>query len=240
MPDPSRQPTPQSPTFEQRYDSIVLEINKRRPKWRLASVSFDDVRQQVLVKVHLKYDMFDPAKIVKGRPVEFSHWVNRVITYEIRNILRNNHTIYSRPCVQGCPWNTGADTCEKTKSGLQCDECPIYKSWRERKESHFNVKQTLPLENHMREVDGSPANEFIDIEESKAVIDRYMRDKLTKHEWRIYKALYIQHKSEREVGKALGYKKPKTKMFPGYLTILKLKKRFVVLAKEIIEEKNLA
>jgi len=229
------------PTFEDRYDAIVHEINKRKTRWTLASMSFDDVRQIVLMRVHVKFAEFDPAKTIGGRPVEFSHWVNKVISNAIINITRDNHSIYSRPCILGCKFNTGGDTCSKTSTGLQCNECPIYRSWEKRKIDHFNVKQTLPLENHMREADSQPNESvFFDFEEKKKMIEKHMKIRLNKHEWRLYKLLYIQGKTEKEVGKIMGYKGPKSKMYAGYLTILKAKKRFVLLAKEIIAEEDLA
>ena len=84
-----------------------------------------------------------------------------------------------------------------------------------------------------------------DIEAAKLVIDREIKDKLNLHEWRMYKLLFIQNKDEREVGRLMKYKATKKgsvskKMYPGYLTILKFKKKVVLLSREIIEDQNLA
>lgn len=234
---PSLPPPPAALTFEERYPAIIHEIDKRKWKWTLNSTPFEDIKQMILIKVHRKYDMFDPNKIVNGRRVEFSHWVNVVISNTIKSALRDLYLIHSRPCIQKCPFNTGNDTCSKTSTGKQCGECLLYRDWERRKLDHFNVKETLPIENHMREADGQP-NDFVDIDGKKEVIDRCMKLKLTKYEWRIYRALYVQGKSEKEAGKMLGLKKV-GHMWAGYQQILALKKKFVALAKQVIEEEGL-
>ncbi len=218
--------------FEQVITVVEAQINRRRNRWTLTAVSFEDLRQIILIHVFVKYHTFNP----KRGP--FLNWVNRVITYQIRNVLRNNFTIYSRPCIQGCPFNTGGDSCSKTSSGKQSNECKIYKIWEQKKLSHHNVKQTLPLENHLREIDSQPGD-FVDVENKKSIIDEKMKDKLNAKDYKIYKALYIDNKSEEEVGKSLGLKKV-GKMHAGYQKILQTKKDIVAAAKKIIEEEDLA
>lgn len=220
------------PTFEELLPDIESQIDTRRGSWRLASVPWDDVKQQILAKVFFKFHTFDPEK---GK---FSHWLSRVITRAMINILRDNHTKFSRPCVTGCVFNTGNDTCSKTKSGIQCSECIIYKRWEERKLNHYRVQQTLPLDNHTQEVHAIQSD-FIDIEASKVVIDEKMKEKLDTYEYNIYKLIYIEGKTEKEVGKLLGYKKT-GKMFSGYQQLLKIRKLIILKAKEIIEEQGLA
>ncbi len=229
-------------TFEQRYDAIVDQIEKRRKKWTLASTSFDDIKQVILSRVYLKYHTYDHK-----RPEGFSHWLSAVISSVIKNALRDLHYIHSRPCIQGrggCVFNTGNGTCSKNSSGIQCSQCLAYKLWEAKKKAHNAIKQTLPLENHLREVEMRPTDS-VDIEAAKLVIDREIKEKLNLHEWRMYKMLYIQNKDEREVGRLMKYKATKKdstskKMYPGYLTILKFKKKVVMLSREIIEDQNLA
>jgi DNA-directed RNA polymerase specialized sigma24 family protein len=222
--------------FEQRYDDIVHEIEKRRKKWTLVSTPFDDISQRILIKIHLVYDQFESSKGI------FSHWVNRIISNEIKNALRDLHFAHSRPCVQGrggCVFRTGNDTCSQTPSGRQCGECLAYKLWEMRKKSHNAIKQTLPLENHIREVDSRPSDPVVDFEHAKAVIDEEIKLRLSRHDQKLYKLLFIQNKDEREVGRIMKYK-PSKRMYPGYLTILNFKKKVVQLSREIIRDKNLA
>ena len=223
-------------TFEQRYDSIVYEIEKRRKKWTLVSTPFDDISQRILSRVYLNYNQFNAKKGV------FSHWVNRIISNEIKNALRDLHYAHSRPCIQGkggCVFNTGEETCSKTPSGKQCSECLAYKLWEARKKSHNALEQTLPLENHLREVDMRPSEGYVDYDAVKAIIDEEILTKLSRHDQKLYKLLFIQNKEEREVGKIMKYK-PSKRMYPGYLTILKFKKKVIDLSREIIRDRNLA
>lgn len=218
--------------FEDRIPDIKKAISKRRPQWRVAALDFEDVEQIVMTRVFLKYHTFD---VERG---EFSHWLSRVISNAIKNVLRENLFKWSRPCISGCAFNMGGDECSKTSSGKQCDECVIYKNWKKRKESHFQVKQTLPMENHMQEVNNKPTDS-IDVQAAKNVIDEKIKDKLTEHEYKIYRLLYVDNKTEEEVGILMGYKKT-LKMGRGYQIFLGLRKKIISASKEIIEDEDLA
>ena len=229
--------SPQKPSFESMAPAIEAQIDKRRGGWRLASIAWDDVRQKILTRVFFKYDTFDP---VKGK---FPHWLSAVITSVMKNELRDHHSKFSRPCITGCPHNSGGDTCNMTPSKMQCGECLLYKNWEKRKMDHYRVEQTLPLENHEHEVQSiirSPfQSDFIDVVGAKEKIDAAMRDKLTNHEYQVYVWIYVEGKTEQEVGQILGYKKV-GKMYPGYQQLLKMRKLIVEKAREIIEEQDLA
>lgn len=220
------------PAFEDRIDEIKKAINKRKANWRVTALDFEDVEQIVITRIFVQYHTFDPKK------GEFSHWLSRVISNSIRNILRDNLMKWSRPCISGCAFNTGGESCSKTPSGRQCEECIIFKNWKQRKESHFNVKQTLPLENHLLEVNEKPSN-FVDIDASKQIIDVKLKDKLNEHEYEIYRLLYIENKNEEQVGKLLGYKAGKS-MSPGYQVLHKIKRKIILMSKQIIEDEDLA
>lgn len=220
-------------TFEDRYDVIVSEIERRRYKWRFTRLDFEDASQIVLLRVFNKYHLYDKTKS------EFTHWLNTLISSALKNILRDNLTKFSRPCILKCSFNLGGDQCGYTKSGKQCDQCPIYASWRKRKESHFNVAQSLPLENHLQEVHNI-SSDFIDIEASKAIIDEEMKLKLKKSDYKVYNLLYIKNLEPEEVGTILKYKKGKNSDIPGYQRLNALKKLFIETTKKIIKEKGLA
>jgi len=220
-------------SFEDRYESIVREIEKRRYKWRFTRLSFDDASQIILTKIFVKYYQYDERK------GEFTHWLNKVISSALKNILRDNLTKFSRPCILKCPFNLGDNHCSYTKSGKQCEECPLFASWKKRKENHFNVQQSLPLESHIQEVH-SIAGDFVDIESAKVEIDKEMKKRLKSSEFTIYKMLYIDNMEPEDVGRILKYKKAKNSSIPGYQIQLKLKKKFVELASLIIQEKGLA
>ncbi len=223
-------------TFEDRYDDICHWTDKRRAKWTLNAVPWEDARQMILIRVNEEYPKFDP---LRG---EFSHWLNRVISNKIKNIWRDNFTSYSRPCILGCAFNTGGTSCSKTSTGTQCAECPLYADWQKKKEAHFNVKQTLPIDSHVNEVYNA-ASDFTDVEAKKRVIDATMKGKLTRTEWKIYRLLYIKGVTEEDAAKAIGFKQgrgKKSKMFNGYSVILAAKHRIIEMAKLVIHEEDLA
>lgn len=240
-------------TFEERYQDTLREVDKREASWDLAAISWADARQMILIRISQKYHLFDPNKTINGRPVEYTHWVQRVISRAIYSIWRDNLGKMSRPCIgnvenghQRCVFNAGEDLCTKTPSGKQCAECPLYKDWERRKKDHHAVKHTLSLDHHSQEVSSIQAD-FLDIDGKKQVIDAKMKERLPPHEWRVYKLLFVKGGTDRQAAKLLGFKdKRKTRsgkrmrMFSGYSAILKLKHRFVAIAKQIIEENDLA
>lgn len=236
------------PTFEERYNEICFQLDKRESKWDLAVVPWPDARQMILIRVYQQYHKFNPAKRDKmGQPVEFSHWVQKTISNAIYNIWRDHLSKYSRPCLgnpkhgmERCAFNAGADLCSATKSGKQCGECKLYRDWENGKKSQHDIKQPLPIENHSQEVSNIQAD-FTNIEEKKLVIDVKMKERLPKDEWRIYRMLMIENRPEAEVGKAMGFKKKRgARMHAGYQNLLKLRHKFVDLAKLIIEQEGWA
>lgn len=220
------------PPFEEMIPAALVEINKRKNNWTLSSISFEDVSQMLLIRAFNKYNTFDPEK---GK---FSHWINRLITRALINILRDNLQKFSRPCIQGCQFNLGDNHCSYTKSGLQCAECPLYRKWKNKKESEFNIKQSLSLDCHSQEVNNIQSD-FIDIDEYKRILDERLKEFLTTQEYKIYYLLFTEHKSMEDVGKILKFKKPENGNSPGYQTIHKARIKIVKIAKKLILEEGI-
>jgi hypothetical protein len=202
------------------------EIAKRKNKWRLVSLDFDDVAQTIFTRVIKKYHTYDPARSL------YVHWINRVISNALRNVLRDNYGKYSRPCIHSCAFNLGGTHCGWTPSGEQCAECPLYRKWQQSKESNFNISQTLSLENHAQEVHAIQYDNF-EVESSKKIIDSRMKDKLNHFEYNIYKLIFIDEIDEKKVVADLKAKGTE-------IQIRKLKEKFVNTAREIINQEDLA
>lgn len=215
--------------FEERVPEIQKELNKRRNKWTLSTLDYDDVCQIILTHIFIKYEKFDEKRGI------FSHWVNRIISSQTKNILRDNLTIYSRPCILGCIYNKGGDSCDYTKSGIQCSECRIYRNWQKKKENHFFIKQTLPLENHSQEVNSKPCD-GAGTDQAKKILDEKLQKILKPLEWEMYELLYIKHLSPEDAGKKMKMKKVGENPVPGYQFQLKLKRKVIDLAREIIRD----
>lgn len=219
------------PPFDEMIPAAMVEINKRRNGWTLSSLAFEDVSQMLLIRAFNKYETFNPEK------GEFSHWINRLISNAMINILRDNLQKFTRPCAQGCQFNLGDSACGFTSNGKQCEECPLFRKWKRKKESEYNIKQGLSLDAHIREVNNIQ-NDFIDIDDYKRMLDEKMPEYLTVQELRIYKLLFTEHKTMEEVGKALGFKRASNSSVSGYQTIHKARKKIVNVAKKIILEEG--
>lgn len=221
--------------FEDRIDFVRVQIAKRRNKWTLSTLDWDDVEQIILTRAWKKYHTFDPNK---GK---FEHWLNRLISYAIKNLLRDNLYKYARPCISSgpsggaCVKNTGGNGCSWTLSQTQCAECPLFARWQKKKQGQFYIKEALSIESHVQEM-SNMIHEHIDIESAKQVIDREMPNKLNEFEWKVYKMLHIDNMEEEDVGKKLKYKKSQNSKTPGYQMIRTLKKKFVLVSREIISE----
>lgn len=220
------------PPFEAQLDIINHEIGKRRSRWTLVAIPFEDVSQMVIIRIFKKYHLFKPER------GEFSHWVNKVISSAIKNILRDNYLKYNRPCL-GCAKNMGGDTCSYTSNGKQCEECPLFAKWKKNKEQHFNVKQSLPLSNHIQEAE-SKVGDFTDISNAKSTIDEKIKKKLRPAEYKLYELLYIENLTEREAGERMEYKQTNKERGAGYQQIAKIKAKIITAAKQIIDEEDLA
>ena len=186
-------------TFESKIDIVNNEIKKRKGKWQLkarADLDYEDVEQILRLHIYRKWELWD-----QSRPLE--PWLNRTITRQISNLLRNLYGGFSRPCLK-CAANQGGELCSLYK--IQCAQCPLYTKWIKGKKQAHDVKIPLSLENHAQEVE-SISSDFIDYESAANVIHTNIKEKLTKIQFRIYEMLYIQNLSEDEIAMKMGYKK---------------------------------
>ena len=218
--------SPIKPSFEESIDVIDREINKRRTKWHLTALAwmdFDDVSQILRIHIHEKWHMYDPF-----RPL--APWINRVISNRIRNIIRNNHGNYVRPCLR-CAAAEPDDLC--TIYGKQCNACPLFATWEKGKKRAYNVKLPVPLENHAQEVFNLSAD-TIDIEKASNNLHTKMHQILKPAEWKVYKHLYVDGEAEDVVAKLMGYKTSEKNRAPGYKQLKNLKKSILIKVKKCL------
>ncbi len=91
--------------YEDHQDTIEEELNKRRGKWFLTSlawIDFDDVKQIIRLHLHKKWDLWDQSRPLKP-------WLNRIISNQLKNILRNYYSNFAKPCLS-CPFNQSGVT----------------------------------------------------------------------------------------------------------------------------------
>ena len=228
-------------SYEDRYSEIDVEIRKRRGKWFLDSLAwfdFEDVEQIIRAHIYKKWDQWDQRRPLKP-------WINKIITNQMKNILRNNYSNFVRPCL-GCPFaektssEGGARTsalCGFTKTGLQDSSCPLYAKWEKTKKSAYDIKMALTIENHYHEVGVMRDNNF-DIEDAHGKLNIYMEKQLSPKQFTVYSLLFIENKDEEEVAKIMGYKTSEKGRKAGYKQIKNLKKVFKQKAQEILETED--
>lgn len=219
--------------FEDKLPIIEVEIRKRRNKWQLNVLkwmSFEDVEQIIKMHVFKKWHMWDQTK-----PLE--PWVSRIITNQIRNLIRNNYTNYVKPCAN-CPHNLGDDFCNLNISGTQDSSCEKYAVWEKGKRHGYNIKLPLELENHSREVEEISWDQ-VDFSQSISLLNIEMKKILSENYFRAYEMLFFEKASDEEVAKFLGYRSSEKNRKIGYKQIKNLKKLFRDKAIEILKNKDI-
>lgn len=214
--------------FEESIDFINQEIKKRRNKWSLTSLNwmdFDDVSQIIRIHIYDKWHLYDQDKAL-------GPWLNRIISNQIKNLIRNNYGNYSRPCLR-CAAAEGNDGCKIYSS--QCSDCPLYAKWERTKKKAYNIKIPLALEDHAHEVQAVSFTDNVDIEKNAKTLHKKMKTLLKPTEWTVYEGLFINWLSEEEVAKKLGYKTSESGRKAGYKQIKNIKKGILVKVRRVFE-----
>jgi hypothetical protein len=228
-------------TYADKAEQIDHELLKRRSKWFLTSVAwfdFDDVCQIIRTHIHQKWDHWDQV-----RPLE--PWVNKIITNQMKNILRNHYSNFVRPCLN-CPFNQGVpgggdkigSLCAFTPSGNQCSECPLYAKWEQTKKSAYDIKMAVALESETGQIFKLHGDTF-DIDRAEKKLHMEMERALPPKQFYIYDLLFIKNKDEEEVAELLGYKSNERGRKAGYKQIKNLRKKFKQQAIRLLKEKDI-
>mgnify|MGYP001372508131 FL=1 len=215
---------------------IDKELKKRRKNWFLTSVNwidFDDVCQIIRTHIFRKWDQWDQQRPLKP-------WLNKIISNQFKNILRNYYSNYARPCLN-CPFNIDAEEngCSFTASKMQDSTCPLYKKWNGSKKHAYNIKITVPIEGHIHELKNGTDNISKPLEESvKELIDS-LKKVLNKRQLQAFDLLYIQNLSDEEVAKRMGFKSSESGRKAGYKQIKNLKNTIKEKAEKILAKEDI-
>jgi len=213
-------------SFEEKIKEIDLEIYKRKHKWSLTALcwmDFSDVAQILRIHIHKKWKMYDQKK-------PLAPWVNRIISNQIRNLIRNNYGNFSRPCLK-CSAYEGEDLC--SIYGKQSTACALFAKWQRSKKNAYDTKLPVSLENHTQEV-FNMRHDIFNLETSSQNLHNKMEKALKPIEWKFYSLAYIEHKSEEDIAKIMGYKSSEKNRSAGYKQIRNLKKIILQKAKKYI------
>ena len=228
-------------TYEDKFEVIDNEIRKRYYKWHLhalAWLAFDDVSQIIRAHIYNKWDQWD-----QSRPIE--PWVNKIISNQLKNILRNNYSNFARPCVS-CKHNQSkeqaagqvSNLCSLTSSGLQSDECPDYAKWYKTRKQAYDIKIPVSLETNDFDRHTSPEDHY-KIDKAVNHMHLKMREYLNDRHYIIYKMLFIDYIDEELVAKVLGYKSNEKGRKAGYKQIKNLKNFYKKTAKRFCLETDI-
>ena len=213
-------------TFEESIEVVDTEINKRKGKWNLTALSwmdFEDVAQILRIHISKKWHLYDDSK-------PLAPWLNRIISNQLKNILRNNYGNFCRPCLR-CAASEPEDGCRLYER--QCIACPLYAQWFKTKKSAHDTKLPVPLELHSQQVASLQAD-TLDVERAADSLHSKMENFLKPIEWRLYKLLYIDHRTEEEAAKAMGYRTSEQGRTPGYKQIRNIKKEIIRTVRKVI------
>jgi DNA-directed RNA polymerase specialized sigma24 family protein len=216
-------------TFEDNSDIIDAAIKKQKNKWQLNAINwfdFEDVEQIIKIHINKKWDMWD-----QDRPLE--PWIGRIISNQIRNLVRNHYGNYVRPCIK-CQFNMGDNTCSATRTGIQDNQCKLYDKWSHQKKAGLDLKITVSTENHINEISSRPDNDF-SYDLSVRKLNEHMIAQLSVIHYQAYLMLFFQDCSEEEVAEFMGYKTNEKKRKAGYRQVKNLKSTFQKKAEEIIK-----
>tara|TARA_B100000519_G_C14228890_1_gene431392 strand:- start:489 stop:1187 length:699 start_codon:yes stop_codon:yes gene_type:complete len=217
--------------FENCIEIIDQEIFKRKNKWTLTSISwmdFDDISQILKIHIFKKWHLYDQSK-------PLSPWLNRIISNQLKNLIRNNYSNYCKPCLK-CAAAEPDSGC--AIYGSQDARCPLFKNWLAKKKSAYDVKMALPLENHqseVRDVEVSSSN----IEMGIRKLNEKLKETLKPNEWIVYKGFYIDNESEVEIAKKLNFKTTEKNRTPGYKQIKNIQKSIITKARKILDKNDL-
>ncbi len=217
--------------FEDYIDVIDQEISKRRNKWTLTSIAwmdFDDISQILKIHIFKKWHLYDCSK-------PLAPWLNRIISNQLKNLIRNNYSNYCKPCLK-CAAAEPDSAC--SIYGSQDARCPLYKSWLRKKKSAYDVKMALPLEKHkekLNDVEVSPA----DIELGIVKLNKKLKEVLKPNEWIVYEGFYIMNKTEQEIAETLNFKTTEKNRTPGYKQIKNIQKSILTKARKILSKNEL-
>ena len=214
---------PRKIRYEDQIDVINQEIRKRKNKWFLDSmpwIAFEDVEQIIRVHIYQKWNQWDQKRDLKP-------WINKIITNQFKNILRNYYLNFAKPC-SSCPFDSsigGENLCSFTKSGVQDASCPLYAKWRKGKKNAHDVKIPLSLDAKQYESNVFIGESF-NIDKAVVAVQKLLKQELSEKHYQIYVMLFIENKSDDEVAKFLGYKSNETGRSAGYKQIKNMKKFF--------------
>lgn len=239
LPKKRKRGRPKKIRFEDKYEAIDAQIKKRKNKWYLSAISWiswEDVEQIIRTHIYNKWHLWDQKRSIEP-------WLNRIISNQVKNILRNHYSNFVRPCTT-CPFNVSGSVdyinddnhCSWTKSNKQDSSCLLFSKWEKSKKSAYNINMASNIEDNVGQVMRGHDSSSFDIDKSRERLNIAMKKNLNKKQYNVYKMLYIQDTEPEAVAESLGYKSNEKGRKAGYKQIKNFEKIFKEIARKIIKE----
>ena len=215
-------------TFEDCYEEIYKTVESRRFRWKLTavpSISWEDIRQILLIHISKKWHLYDQNRPLKS-------WLLTVIHHRLTNVLRDVYLRSCRPCLR-CPFYEGDDLCYEF--GNVSTRCDVYRDWTHGKKNAHDIRLPLPIEHHQNEVYDITST-HIDIAKTATNIHKKMQGILKPLEWLVYKELFIKHTEEKDVAKMLGFKTTEKNRIAGYKQLNNIRKGIINKVKDVLKD----
>lgn len=224
--------------YEDCSDIVDLEIYKRKNKWRLTTIAwmdYEDVSQVLRSHIAQKWNQWDQA-----RPL--LPWINKIITNQIKNLLRNNYQNFVKPCTS-CPFNNSVgerdNACEITPTKHQDSNCPLYKKWEKSKKHACGIKMPISMSDLPREELDAPQGSCIDLDFYLNKVKVLLKEVLPEKQYKIYEMLFHESLSEEEIAILLGYKTSEKGRKAGYKQIKNLKVKYKKIVINLLKKKDI-
>lgn len=221
--------------FEDCIGTIDKVIESHRHQWFLSavpSIEWLDICQELRLHIFLKWHQYDQSK-------PLVNYLHIVIKNQIFNKLRDNYFSLAKPCTK-CSFADGEHGClwESNKSRVQGPVCPLYAKWLKNKKFAADVKLPVSLVHHELEVENLPSD-FVDIHKYFVIVKAKARKYLSRLEYKIFKMLYVDKKSEEDVAKMMGLKTTEKYRSAGYRQIATHKQRIFEKIKKMLEKEDI-
>jgi hypothetical protein len=228
--------------FEEMYEVIDQIIKKRQMKWKLKAIAwfdFQDIEQMIKLHIYNKWHLWDQSRAIEP-------WINRIVTNQLRNIIRNNYSSFAKPCLS-CSFNQNKasldkgieDSCGFTPSRKQCNECPLFAKWEKTKKNAYDLKIPVSLENHKNYHLNIKQADSVDFLNAENRLHTLMKNNLSDKYFFIYKMFFIDCLTDDEVARFLKFRTSEKGRKAGYKQIKNLKKLLYLKAKEILQEHDI-
>ena len=188
-------------------------------------MDFEDVSQIIKIHIYNKWHLYDAKQPL--RP-----WLNRIISNQLKNLIRNNYGNFTRPCLK-CAAAEENEGCKLFKK--QCIDCPLYEYWNKNKKDAQNLKIPISMDYHSIEVKNISYSTD-NFESNKNKLHKKMLSILKPLDRKVYELIYIQHKSDEEVAQIMNYTTSEKGRPPGYKHIKNIKKSIIEKVKKVLEK----